>query len=167
MIALLLAASIFSAAANFSADILGTPDSRPNTWGRAGVAEWKMRFDPPAGYRVRILRVYGDFLVWPKGKVEDGKFAGALFGLMTTAREGSSRVWPAADNTMLYVQVATGGQPARAAFDHDVSSGGLLELDNVLVVRVAVWLNDTEREIHCEPTFVVVYKFEEDRCPGQ
>lgn len=157
---LLSAMAVYSVAANFSADILGEPDTRKDTWGRAGVAEWRMSFRPPAGHRVRILRAYGDFLCWPRGRVDQGRCAGALFGLMTTAREGSERVWPAADNTMLYLQVATDGQPARAAYDHDVSAGGLLEPDNTLVVRVAVWLNDTEREIHCEPSFVLVYRYE-------
>jgi hypothetical protein len=153
-------ASLMSSAANFSADILGTPDTRPQTWGRAGVASWQIRFKPPVGCRIRITRVYGDFLIWPKGKVEAGKFAGALFGLQTTGPEGSARADLAADNTMLYVQTATGGSPARAAFDYDVGAGGLLGADHALVVKVAVWLNDTDREIHCEPTFTMVYTYE-------
>jgi len=161
-LALLALASLFSSAANFSADILGVPDTRPNTWGRAGARTWQIRFKPPAGYRVRITKVYGDFLIWPKGTVEPGKFAGALFGLQTTAPEGSERAIPTADNTFLYVQTATGGAPARAAFDYDVSAGGLLERDHVLTVKVAVWLNSTELEIHCEPTFVAVYGWEKE-----
>lgn len=152
---------MMSSATNFTTDILGEPDTRPDTWGRAGTSVWKIRFTPPpAGHRVRIMRVYGDFLIWPKGKVEDGRFAGALLGLQTTAPEGSVRADLAADNTMLYVQTATAGKPERVAFDYDVSAGGLLEADHVLVVKVAVWLNDTERAIHCEPTFTMVYKYE-------
>lgn len=150
-----------SAAANFSADILGEYDTRPDTWGRAGAASWKITFKPPAGKRVRILRAYGDFLIWPIGKVEDGKFAGALFGLQTTAPEGSVRADLAADNTFLYLQTATGGKPERIAFDHVTRDGGLLGPDHVLVVKVAAWLNDTERPIHMEPSFTVVYRFEE------
>jgi hypothetical protein len=159
---LLLAAALMSSATNFTADILGVPDTRPDTWGRAGVKTWRIQFKPPAGYRVRIARVYGDFLIWPRGTVEPGRFAGALFGLQTTAPEGSVRADWAADNCMLYVQTATGGQPSRAAFDYDVSAGGLLERDHALTVKVAVWLNDTEREIHCEPTFTMVYGWEKE-----
>jgi hypothetical protein len=160
LLAALATVALLSSATNYSADILGTPDTRPDTWGRAGVQSWKIRFKPPAGHRVRIVRVYGDFLIWPKGLVEPGRFAGALFGLQTTAPEGSVHADLAADNTMLYVQTATGGGPARTAFDYDVSAGGLLEPDHVLVVKVAVWLNDTEREIHCEPSFTMVYRYE-------
>jgi len=159
---LLALTSLMSSATNFSADILGTPDTRPGTWGRAGVESWKIRFKPPAGHRVRIMRVYGDFLIWPRGTVEPGRFAGALFGLQTTAPEGSVRADLAADNCMLYVQTATGGAPARAAFDYDVSAGGLLEPDHVLVVKVAVWLNATELAIHCEPSFTMVYGYERE-----
>lgn len=154
---------IYSAATNGAIDILGEPDNRPNTWGRAGAVTWPIRFTPPPGKRVRILRVYGDFLIWPIGRVEEGRFAGALLGLQTTGPEGSVRGDWMADNTFLYLQTATGGQPARAAFDHDTSAGGLLGPDHTLIVKVAVWLNDTERKIHCEPTFTMVYRFEDER----
>lgn len=152
----------YSAAANFSADLIGAPDARPNTWGTAGATSHRITFRPPAGYRVRVLRVYGDFLAWPVGKAPEGRFAGALWGLQTTAPEGSQRADWAADNTMLYVQVATGGQPARAPVNFDVREGGLLEPDNVLVSRLAVWLNDTGLKIHMEPSFVAVYQFERE-----
>lgn len=161
-LAIFALASLMSSATNFSADILGTPDTRQGTWGRAGAETWRIQFKPPAGHRVRITRVYGDFLIWPRGKVEKGRFAGALFGLQTTAPEGSERADLAADNTCLYIQTATEGRPARAAFDHDVSAGCLLQPDHVLVVKVAVWLNDTDREIHCEPTWTMVYSYERE-----
>jgi len=158
-----LALLTYSAATNFSVDILGEPDHRPGTWGRAGYHIFSMTFRPPPDHRVRILRVYGDFLIWPRGKPPEGTFAGALLGLQTTAPEGSVRVDYGADNTFFYIQTATHGEPARAAFDAVVREGGLLERDHVLRVKVAVWLNDTELVIHCEPTFVVVYRFERDR----
>jgi hypothetical protein len=150
----------YSAAANFSLDLQGDPDSRPGTWGSAGFHVFQIRFSPPLGHRVRILRAYGDFLVWPKGQVASGKFAGALFALHNSGPEGSVRADWAADNTFLYIQVATSGEPARAAFDYDTEAGGLLAADHVLNVKVAVWLNDTGLEIHCEPTFTLVYRFE-------
>jgi hypothetical protein len=120
----------------------------------------KITFRPPFGYRVRIIRIYGDFLIWPVGKVADGRFAGALFGAQNTGYEGSKHSDWAADNTFLYVQVATGGQPARAAFDYKTKHGGLLQADNALDLKMAVWLNDTELPIHMEPSFTVVYRFE-------
>lgn len=150
----------YSAATNLSVDLKGVPDTRPDTWGTADYAVKAITFNPPPGYRVRILRVYGDFLAWPIGKVEPGKFAGVLLGLQTTAPEGSARMDWGADNTMLYIQDATGGSPCRSAFDYDVSTGGLLQADNKLLVKMAVWLNDTGLAIHMEPSFVMVYKYE-------
>jgi hypothetical protein len=150
----------YSTAANFSDDLQGKPDSRPGAWGTGEVVIHRITFRPPVGYRVRILWVRGDFLVWPVGKVPEGTCAGALLGLQTTAPEGSDRADLAADNTFLYLQLATNGKPERAAYNHTVWEGGLLQSDHVLIVKLAVWLNDTGRRIHMEPSFVVVYQFE-------
>jgi len=155
-------AQTYSAATNLSVDIKGEPDFRQDTWGTAGYAVKAITFNPPPGYRVRILRVYGDFLAWPIGKVEPGKFAGVLLGLQTTAPDGSTKMDWGADNTMLYIQDATGGGPRRAGFDYDVSDGGLLQPDNKLLVKMAVWLNDTGLTIHMEPSFVMVYRYEKN-----
>ncbi len=155
-------AQTYSAATNLSVDIKGEPDFRQDTWGTAGYAVKAITFDPPPGHRIRILRVYGDFLAWPIGKVKPGKFAGVLLGLQTTAPDGSARMDWGADNTMLYIQDATGGGPRRAGFDYDVSDGGLLQPDNKLLVKMAVWLNDTGLTIHMEPSFVMVYRYEKN-----
>ena len=157
-----ITAQTHSAATNFTVDLLGSPDDRPDTWGTAGSTVKVIKFKPPAGYRVRILRVYGDLLLWPIGQVPPGRFAGVLFGLQTTAPEGSVRMDWGADNTMLYLQDATSGEVRRAAFDHDVSIGGLLQPDNMLFAKMAVWLNNTSLPIHIEPSFVMVYRFEKN-----
>ncbi len=153
-------AQTYSLGTNFSADLKGVPDNRADTWGDADYVVKAITFKPPQGYRVRIIRAYGDFLVWPIGKVEPGRFAGVLFGLQTTAPEGSIRADWAADNTMLYIQDATGGEARRAPFNFDTSAGGLLEDDHKLLVKMAVWLNDTGLFIHMEPSFVLVYRYE-------
>ena len=149
-----------SLAANFSADVQGEKDNRPETWGSAGAVVKKMTFRPPPGYRVRILRAYGDFLAWPIGEVQRGKFAGVLFGMQSTAPDGSSRADWAADNCFLYVQHATNGAPVRAPFDYKTKDGGLLEMNAVLVLKMSVWLNDTGLPIHMEPSFTLVYRYE-------
>lgn len=158
-----------SAALNQAYDLIGTPDSRPYTWGLAGASSGNIQFVPPAGYRTRILRVYGDLVFWPRGtpaidagdKVI-GNAVGVLLGLSTTAPDGSSKVKGAgaSDNCFLYIQDASKGQERRAPFDFDTHIGGLLESDNVMVVKVAVWLNSLGLAIHIEPTAVVVYQFE-------
>lgn len=154
-----------SVATNFAVDLFGINDTRPNTWGRTDVSEKILTFSTPDGFRVRILRVYGDFLAWANGTVAPGKYAGVLFGLQTTAPEGSKRVSPAADNTLLYLQIAiSNGLPvARATFNHNVSPNGLLEEDGIMIVKLASWLNDTGLQIHIEPSFVIVYKYEKEK----
>ena len=155
--------TVRSIATNFAEDIKGDPDNRPSTWGDAGYIVKRINFAPKPGCRVRIDRVYGDFVVWPIGLVPPGKFAGTLLGLQTTAGEGSIQADWAADNTFLYIQVATGGAPERAAFDYQVGPGGLLQSDNAMLVKMAVWLNDTGLVIHMEPSFVVQFHYEESK----
>ena len=148
---------------NFSVDLLGEADPRPNTWGTAGETVWPVHFNVPPGDRVRILRVYGDFLIWPKGIVPRGKFAGALLSLHTSSPDkpipGLADLM--VENCFLYVQLATSGRPERAPFDYHVSTGGLIDKDNTLYVKVAVWLNDTGLAIHMEPTWVTVFEIED------
>jgi hypothetical protein len=154
----------FSSSANFSADLLGARDTRPDTWGNADSASWTIQFRPPAGYRVRILKLRGDLVAWPRvlpgePPVPRGTYAGVLLGFMTTAPDGSLRCDPCADNAMLYIQHAMESAPVRAPFDYD-RVNVLLESDNKLLVKVAAWLNSTGRPIHIEPTFTVVYRYE-------
>jgi hypothetical protein len=149
----------FSVSTNHADDILGTPDTRPGTWGLAGYNVHTITFHPPAGYRVRILRVYGNFQGWLREN-PSGKAVGVLWGLQTTAKEGSDRVSPAADNTMLYVQDATNGQPFRVPVDYNVGTGGLLEADNILYSKVAVFMNETGQAVHLEPSFTIQFNFE-------
>ena len=154
-----------SAASNFAVDLFGSPDLRPGCWGLADARTATITFHPPAGYRVRILRLRGDFLAWPRvlpgeDPVPAGRYAGALLGFQTTAPEGSAWADWASDNTLLYIQVATSGEVARASYNDDVSVGGLLEPDHRLLVKMAAWLNATSKPIHMEPTFVLTYQFE-------
>lgn len=155
----------FSASSNFSVDLLGPVDTRPACYGNADFWNFAVTFNPPTGMRVRVLRLRGDLVSWPRiapGElpIGTGKFAGVLLGFQTTAPEGSKSCDWCADNTMLYIQDATDGGPRRAPFNDDVRVGGLLGTDNKLVVKVAAWLNTTGHYIHIEPTFTVVYQYE-------
>ncbi len=148
----------YSASTNHADDIEGTPDTRPATWGKAGYNVHTFQFHPPPGYRVRILRVYGDLSVFVRNP-DRSKCAGVLWGLQSTAPEGSVRMSPAADNTFLYIQDATCGDARRAPVDFDTHVGGLLQADNVLYSKVAVYLNDGG-SVHLEPTMTIQYAFE-------
>lgn len=156
----------FSASANFSSDLFGPVDGRADTWGRADAFSHRITFKPPTDKRVRVLHVAGDLLAWPvlKGKpAPDGRFAGVLLGLQTTGPEGSARADLAADNTFLYIQMATRGEAARAPFDVRYQSDVVLGPDHVLVVKLASFLNDLDVPIHTEATFTIEYQFQTEQ----
>lgn len=150
----------YSSAINLSTDLAGDPDTRPGTWGTQGEVVWQIHFSVPAGDRVRMLRTYGDFLIWPKGIVSPGTFSGTLFSLHTSSPDVPvNTVSPyMADNCFLYVQQATNGGPRRVPIDFNVTYGGLLESDNTLYAKMAVWLNNTGLPMHMEASWVSVFE---------
>ena len=152
------------ASSNLSVDLAGAIDTRPSTWGTADFYDFRVSLAAP-GKRVRVLRIVGDLVAWPRvlpGElpVAAGQYAGVLVGFMTTAADGSARCVPCADNTMVYAQGAMGALPIRVPFEREVSVGGLLGADGVLVVRIATWLNSTGRPVHAEATFTVTWRAE-------
>jgi hypothetical protein len=158
----------YSVATNHTDDIAGTTDYRPGEIGTAGYSLHRIEFHPPQGYRVRVLRVYGDFAGWLR-RNPSGNCVGTLWGLSTTAPEGSARATPAADNTFLYVQDSACGSQRnfRAPVDYKTREGGLLGPDHVLVSKVAVFWNETGEPVHLEPSFTIVYQFEENHETNQ
>lgn len=175
LLAILAQFGPYTMSGNFPRDLAGPVDVRmagqrcadgPCIWGTADSDVLPIQFYPPAGYRVRILRLRGDLVAWPRvlpgeRPVAPGQYAGVLMGFQTSAPEGSQRCTWCADNTMLYIQDAVGEKPTRAPFDYrDIDV--LLEPDNILRLVVASWLNTTGRAIHIEATYTVVYRFEKE-----
>jgi len=153
----------YSTAVNFSIDLAGAPDTPPGTWGNAGFARNITTFSPRAGYRVRALRVYGNFIGFPKsGVLSAGTSCEVGWGLKTTAPDGSTHASTGYDNSFVWLQdVITSASPScSVVFDFDVSVGGLLQADNQLISQTFVALNTTGLTIHMEPTFTMVYQFE-------
>lgn len=159
----------YTAAGNFSVDLAGTFDTRPDTWGRADAIVKALTFAPPTGYRVRILGIHGDFIAWPTdgangaAAVQPGRCSGILVSAFNTDDGGSVRADWMADNTLMYAQSATCGPAMRGDFSADllgVQNARLAE-DNRLLWKMASWLNDTDRMIHIEVTFSnLIYQFE-------
>ncbi|MCU1327595.1 MAG: hypothetical protein JWN34_2965 [Bryobacterales bacterium] len=153
----------YSTAVNFAIALAGTPDTRPGTWGNAGFAQNLTKFTPPAGRRVRILRVYGDFIAFCKsGTPAVGTTCEVGWGLKTTAPDGSVRLSNGYDNSFIWLQniITASRTSCRAEFDHEVSTGGLLQPDHTMISQAFVALNTTGLTIHMEPTFTCVYQFE-------
>lgn len=143
---------------NYPYDAVGTPDTRPGTWGTAGYDDGRIEFKVPDGYRVRVLRVYGNFTARMHGKVPEGLYAGALFGLLKTSSAASPLATLSSSGCLLYLQLDVGQVPAHAEFDTRIEDG-ILE-DGVLVVRRAVYLNETSVPLHSEPSFIVNFRWE-------
>jgi hypothetical protein len=66
----------------------------------------------PAGCRVQITRISGDFIAWAKGAVPAGTYAGVLMGACQTGGTGSTRAAYAADGYFLYYQDGLSKGPA-------------------------------------------------------
>lgn len=152
---------------NFAADLRGQPDNRPATWGTAEATAWTITFSPTEGKLVEILGVEGDLVSWPTemgntpATVEEGRFAGVLLGLgNSSSGSGSTKADFLDDNTFLYIQDVVDQHGARSRFQQEYGACSvLLNEDHEVMVKVAVWLNDTGRMIHMEPTFTIKYRF--------
>jgi hypothetical protein len=168
----------FAASSNFTADLYGTADTRPGCWGYSDVATWNVTFRPPAGYAVRVVSIHGDLVSWIKSLPGDPatpaeSTAGVLLGLQSTPRASTTGrcdwcsdverpAHPAVQGTtMLYIQDAVAQLQPKSRAQYDRMVNQLLEPDNKLLVTVASWLNTTGKPVHIEPTFTVVYRWEE------
>lgn len=163
--AAVLAASVGSPryiSENFSVDLAGIPDARPGTWGHADYARQPIVFSPPAGYRVRILGVHGDFVAWPKeGAIVPGTSAEAGWGLKTTAPDGTAVANVGFDNTAVWVQcgITAAHDDCTRSYDRDFPEGFDLGPDNTLISQTFVAINTSGRMVHMEPTFTIKYSF--------
>jgi hypothetical protein len=160
----------YATTVNISEDLGGVADGRPTTWGTSQAWASPIKFNAPPGFRARILRVSGDFVAYPRypGVIPAGTSCEIGWGLKTTAADGSQRVtYPgyqasAFDNSLIWLQGFVGDRDPRErlAFDTDVSAGGRLEADDIVLSQAFIALNTTGLAIHLEATFTVVYQFE-------
>ena len=158
----------FQSTSNTSFDVTGDPDGRPGSWGLSKAVPVRLKITAPPGYRVRILRISGDLVAWPKKGVLTGdQYAEVGWGLNTSLKDGSTYMsYPddpkatAYDNCMVWIQdviVATRGA-VRATFNRRVSA--LLNADGTMYSQAFVALNTSGLAIHLEPTVTVLYRFE-------
>src|SRR5258708_31831294 len=104
---------------NVASDQQGIPDTRPGTWGNAGSVQVPMVFtNVPSGKRVRIMRVYGDFVAWAHGNTAAASNAGVLTSLAASSVRASPFVvndhppdLPGAKGCFMYIHGAAAGHP--------------------------------------------------------
>lgn len=160
-------------AGNFSANFYGQPDDREWTWGRHQSVDVPWVFpDVPPDMRVRLLSITGDLIVWPTNAtvkdaiidsssgvityppavVPTGRYMGVLGSIFRTRDEVPKGTFFVQDHFM-YIQDGTHGPVTRAPFHVDLSKAkALLGSDHKLIVRMAMWLNDTGLAAHIELT---------------
>lgn len=164
----------FQSSTNVAFDLQGTWDSRPYTYGFTDFGKKTVQFNPPFGYRTRILEINGDLIANPEtwAVTQDGKgYVPAppentgvlvLFSVENTnADEGSSRCSPCSDGSYLVLQNSWPAS-ARIHYERDTHLFGLLPADNKLVLKTATFFNTTGLFIHIEPTLNFTYQFEKD-----
>lgn len=147
---------------NYPYDAVGEIDTRPGTWGRTAYDDGRIQFtNVPKGYRVRIERTYGNVTARLHGAAPPETYVGVLFGLITTNTVASSYATLSSGGCMLYLQADIGpGQARIIPFDVNTHASGLLESDSVLLIRRAIYLNETEVSVHIEPSLVVEFHYE-------
>jgi hypothetical protein len=143
----------YSAAVNIAEDLGETSPARLSSYAS------KTQFNAPTGYGTRILRVYGDFIAFPTqpGIIPSGTSVEIGWGLKTTAPDGSARVtYPghpnvsAYDNSFVWLQGSLSDLEIRARlpFDLEVSVGGKLGTDNLMLSQAFIAMNTTGIDIH-------------------
>src|SRR5262245_4421229 len=105
---------VHTVSGNFPRDLYGPVDLRdpratactsgPCIWGNAEHAIQPIKFNPPAGYRVRILTLRGDLVAWIKSlpgctPTPLESTAGVLGGFHITTSQGSVHCDLCADGT--------------------------------------------------------------------
>lgn len=177
----------YTGAHNNDANLRGWLDNRKRTWGYTDALVKAIPFKPPAGHRVRVLRLVGDLTarLTPYSDTElpspfvptppqDGRYIGVLAAAGYARDSGSARADHLADDTWMYVQGDIGASGVlRLPFDVDLRGikNTLLTEDNRLVLTLATYLNETDRgdgipyAVHLEFTFSqIVYQFEKTDC---
>ena len=157
-------AQTYIASGNFATDLVGTQDTRQNTWGRADYVVYPVKFQEQGGKRIQIVSVRGDAVAWIKSLPGDPptppeSASGVLVSFSTTAPDGSTRCDYCADNCILYVQgVVTEKQPSMRAPFSETGLNTVLP-DGVLNAKVASWLNTTGKPIHIELTYTIRFRY--------
>lgn len=138
----------------------GVPDTRPGTWGTTDTSIFSYTFtNVPSGYRVQVLRTYGDNVAWIQGNPQSNSHAGVLFS-MSSSTGNSSDVTNGNSSCFLYHEGALSSNGTLTdPFDNVTADGGVLGSDNTIQVKLAMFLNDTGAAVFQDVTFVVVYRF--------
>ena len=167
-------------AGNFSADLEGQvlpgDVERPEIWGLREAFAWPLKFEPPAGHRVRLLSITGDLTarlttrgegpVWVSGAYP---YVGVLAGVQTRAESaGSVHADHAADDVLAYIQADIGRDGvARIAMREDWRGlrNALLGPDHTVWFKVAKYLDETGLRTHLEVTFSQLrFRYEPEGC---
>lgn len=153
---------------------------RAELWGGRDAFAFEIKYNPPANYRVRILRQHGTLtgrtttFGVSSSRPAEGKFVGVLVALANKfPSQGSVRADILADDTYVYEQADIGDSGVIGAgylpFHGEQADvvNNLLGEEHILYVVVAKYLDETGMWTHLEPTISqIVYEFVNQDCIG-
>ena len=129
-------------------------------WGNTDVVQSQIPFiNVPKGYQVQITNVSGDQIAAPYGTMLPNSMAYILVGLTDTTPNQSPYVGPGLGSMgcFLYKQTAVPPEGARIPICEAVV--GLLNADNILIVKQALFLSTAGVPIHMETTLVIQFEY--------
>lgn len=143
---------------NIAWNTTGAPMSGDGIWGNGASREDRIPFvDVPAGYRVQIVHVSGDEIAAPFTSPRG--LAYALVGLTNSSPFESPYIAAGlgSKGCFLYKQAPIPAWGARIAINEHTL--GVLNPDNVLIVKQALFLSNAGVIIHMEATLVIDFKY--------
>ena len=162
---------------NFTADLVGTEDSREGTWGTTEAHTWVQQFYPPAGFTTRILSIKSivDATMVVSGTpiyVYPGTSVGVLGAIanLPPGLGGSSHADFLSNSTFVYGQGVVSSSLIGISFDMSTPIGfsevtnNFLGADESLYYTVAKYLDNTFTTTHIEITTTILYTFVRKEC---
>ena len=150
-----------SFATNIAWTTSGKPDIRPGMWGTTDVVNSEIPFiNVPQGQRVKITGISGNQIAAPYGTMDPNGMAYVLVGLTNTTPNQSPYVGPGlgSEGCCLYKQACVPQHGMRCAIDEE-SVDLLLNADNILIIKQALFLSTAGVPIHMEVSAVIAFEY--------
>lgn len=145
---------------NIAWESAGHPDTRPGTYGTTDSVSSQIPFvNVPKGYLVSILHLSGDEIAAPHGPMKANSISYVLAGATTTTPFQSPYAGPGlgSSGTFLYKQSPVSAEGARIPIDESVQ--GVLNPDNILILKQSIFLDTTGVPQHNELTLVISFEY--------
>jgi hypothetical protein len=154
----------YTVSGNFAVDLQGPVDTRPGCYGTADSVIVPLTFTAPTGFTVHIITLRGDLVSWiktlPGDPVTPDESTAGILGGMQTSNVTNAPCDLCATGTPLYIQDAVSALVPKTRTPYNYTQVDMdLESDNILNLKTAAWLNTTNKPIHIEFTYTIIFTF--------